>query len=218
LVRHLRKTIIRCVGRTRSSTAAKNPGRESPEARAGLRASAIFIKAAGTATPTGGASRPFLLGLAGKQYSFNERLDRFDGSASDCKARCGERRLPRRSRPAKDRSGIFRINKGLYGKLHHGCVLFVLTPVQKRARNTVYWRFLYCVCRVPSVIVMARRRGAIPKSFRSGHSLKSLAFRGCVRKARSGSATGRRDYGDQPSGVSPSGSGTFPIEQLGGLT
>jgi hypothetical protein len=83
--------------------------------------------------------------------------------------------------PPPKLAGIFRINKGLCEKLGIGCVLFVQHPSKKAPISTFpggsfiacAWTFGNCECAT---------EGGIPKSSRTGHSLKSLAFSGCVRR------------------------------------
>jgi len=130
------QTIVRCVGRTRSSTAAK--------IRAGNRRSApaceplLYYKGCRHTIRPAGVVRSFILGLAGKQISLNERLDSMGARRIARQgAVSGGLPCPAITGPAKDRSGIFRINKGLYGKLHHGCVLFVQHPSKNAPANTV---------------------------------------------------------------------------------
>jgi len=68
-----------------------------------------------------------------------------------------------------------------------------------------------------SVIVTVRRRGASRGRPVLGGSLKSLALAGVSEGAKRLSGESR-DKGTNLRVTSPSGSGTFPLEQLGGLT
>jgi hypothetical protein len=68
-----------------------------------------------------------------------------------------------------------------------------------------------------SVIVTTRRRGASRGRPVLGGSLKSLALAGVSEGAKRLSGESR-DKGTNLRVSSPSGSGTFPLEQLGGLT
>ena len=69
-----------------------------------------------------------------------------------------------------------------------------------------------------SVIVIARRRGASRGRPVLGGSLKSLAFFAGVSESAKRLSGGYRDKGTNLRVSKPSGSGTFPTEQLGGLT
>ena len=76
-------------------------------------------------------------------------------------------------------------NKGLLGKLDHGCVLFVQHP-SKNGRTCAFCAVPLLRVQGPSVIVMLRRRGASRGRPVLGGSLKSLAFMRECPKARSG--------------------------------
>ena len=85
------------------------------------------------------------------------------------------------SRLQKHPSGISGINKDLCRKRDHGCVLFV-QHLPKNALGSAFPCGSFIACEEPFGNCEDATEGGIPKSSRSGHSLKSLAFSGCVRR------------------------------------
>jgi hypothetical protein len=104
---------------------------------------------------------------------------------------------------------ILRINNGLGPTLGHNRVFFVQHPPEN-ALGVGFTGGSFIACAGSIGNCDQATEGGIPKSSRSGHSLKSLAFRGCVQRRDVAERRVERDKGTNPQGVSPSGSGTFP--------
>jgi hypothetical protein len=113
-------------------------------------------------------------------------------------------------------SGIFRINKDLGRLLHDDCVLFVQHPFKNALRLGLQAVPLLRV-QGPSVIVMARRRGA-------SRSRPVLVIRlspsrsAGVSEGAKWHSDGSEGLGDQPGVFHPADPEPSLIEQLGGLT